>query len=407
MPDKLRVALLSSEYPPHIFGGLGTHVARLTAALSSSVTYELFVPEQEDYQNSDMSVHIHQIPASGAQTNTEYWLKYCAATASIVKRNGISVDLIHCHDWMTVLAGLELRQILGAPLIYNVHLPQTYPATRNLENFGLVNADLVIVNSQSVYNELTTRQLPIRQMSVVPNGVDLAEYFPSADWPLDDGYILFVGRLVAQKGVDLLLRAFGVLLHHCPDAHLVIVGEGDLELYLQRVASYLGFRHRVTFIPWQTGPALVDLFQKARLVVMPSYYEPFGIVALEAMACGRPVIASRVGGLPEIIMDGIQGYLTPNGDHLQLARRLADLMVNSKKRLQMGQAARLHSAQFSWREISQTILSMYQQLAGQAPAPPPAEMFNLGQTFLAGLEPPLRPVARSLIAGASPQNGSA
>jgi glycosyltransferase involved in cell wall biosynthesis len=397
MPNKIRVALFSSEYPPHIFGGLGTHVTCVTAALADSVTFELFVPEQEDYRETDPSVHIHQVPASGAQTNTEYWLRYCQAAALIAKRDGISVDLIHCHDWMTVLAGVNLREVLGVPLIYSVHLPQTLKPTRDLENLGLVGADLVLINSEAVRRELVARQLTLRQISIVPNGVDLAEFRPSLDWPRDDGYVLFVGRLVAQKGVDLLLRAFGVLLRHCPEARLVIVGDGDLELYLRRVAHYLGFPHRVTFVPWQTGSALVELFQKAQVVVMPSYYEPFGIVALEAMACGRPVIASRVGGLPEIIQNGIQGYMTPSGNYLQLAQRIAGLMLNPERRRRMGQVARIRATQFSWDMVGRAILSKYEQLVGQSPPPLSAETLNLRRAFLTSLEPPLRPIANSLI----------
>src|SRR5207237_2666762 len=130
------------------------------------------------------------------------------------------------------------------------------------------------------------------------------------------------GRLVAQKGLDFLLQAFAVVLHRCPESRLVIVGDGDLELYFKRIAHYLGISHRVHFVNWQIGPDLVKLFQRSQVVVMPSYYEPFGIVALEAMSCGRPVIASRVGGLIEIIEDGVQGYLVPPGDYLELARRL-------------------------------------------------------------------------------------
>jgi 1,4-alpha-glucan branching enzyme len=401
MPGKIRVALFSSEYPPHIFGGLGTHVVQVTSSLADSVTFEMFVPERGNYQELHPAMRLHEVPVPRARTNVEFWLRFCRNAVLVAGRTTPGVDLIHCHDWMTVLAGLGMREIWRVPLIANVHLPQTSVPTLHLENLGLVGADLILVNSQAVREELAMRGLTIRRMSVVPNGVALTEFCPSPDWPLDDGYILFVGRLVPQKGVDLLLRAFEVVLRRCPEERLVIVGDGDLELYLQRVTHYLGFPHRVSFVKWQTAPALVELYQKAQFVVMPSYYEPFGIVALEAMACGRPVVASRVGGLEEIIQDGVQGYLTPSGDHLQLARRMADLMLNPERRRRMGQAGRERAAQFSWGKVGEATMSLYQSLVGQATSPNPAQILDLRQELLTSLEPRLQAIAVSLFTGAS------
>lgn len=401
MPGKIRVALFSSEYPPHIFGGMGTHVVQVTSSLADSVTFEMFVPKRGDYQELHPAIRMHEVPVPRAQTNVEFWLRFCRNAVLVARQTMPSVDLIHCHDWMTVLAGLCLREVVSVPLIANVHLPQTSVPTLHMENLGLVGADLILINSQAVREELVARGLAIRRMSVVPNGVALTEFCPSPDWPLDDGYILFVGRLAPQKGVDLLLRAFEVLLRRCPEGRLFIVGDGDLELYFQRVTHYLGFPHRVSFVNWQTGPALVELYQKAQFVVMPSYYEPFGIVALEAMACGRPIVASRVGGLEEIIQDGVQGYLTPSGDHLQLARRMADLMLHPERRRRMGQAGRERAAQFSWGKVGEATMSLYQSLAGQAISPDPAQILDLRQEFLTSLEPRLQAIAVSLFNGAT------
>jgi 1,4-alpha-glucan branching enzyme len=299
---------------------------------------------------------------------------------------------------MTVLAGIKLRQILHKPLVYNIHLPQPPGPGLLLDNLGLVAADLVIVNSQAVRQELADRDLPFHRIEVVSNGVDAQVYRPAPDWPADDGYVLFVGRLVPQKGVELLLRAFGVILYRCPQSRLVIVGDGEQELYLKRVARYLGFPHRVTFANWQTGPALVHLYQRAQVVAMPSYYEPFGIVALEAMSCGRPVVATRVGGLAEVIEDGLQGYLVPVGDHLTLARRLVYLILNSERRRQMGQAARVRAAEFSWSNVGSRTLTLYESVVGQPIEPnPTGVLFNLKQSLLAGLEQPLASMVAGLL----------
>ena len=396
MTDNIRISLFSSEYPPHIFGGLGTHVDQITTSLADSVSFELFVPKWGKYRNSVPAIRIREVPIPYAQTNIEFWLRFCQNAVSAASKFFNSLDLIHCHDWMTILAGIKLRELLGIPLIYNVHLPQTSGPTLCIENIGLTGADLVIVNSHAVRNELETRHLKIRSLKVVPNGVDITSFCPAPGWPSDDGYILFVGRLVPQKGVDLLLRAFGVLLHRCPETHLVIVGDGEQELYLRRVARWLGIFHRVKFVNWQSGEKLVDYYKRAQVVVAPSYYEPFGIVALEAMACGRPVIASRVGGLEEFIEDGVQGYLVPVGDYLQLAQRLAYLILNPELRIQMGKAARAKALRFTWKSIGNDILSLYQGIIVEPIEPGQANIIDLEKEFFTSLAPNLESAALSL-----------
>jgi glycosyltransferase involved in cell wall biosynthesis len=396
MATECRVALFSPEYPPHIFGGLGTHVQRVTSALAGPAAFELFVPDRGGYDETQPAVRLHQVPVRGARTNVEFWLRYCRGAVRAAERIAIP-DLVHCHDWMTILAGIHLRARWQVPLVYNIHLPQASTPTLALENLGMAAADLVLVNSQAVRREIMARDLPARRVEVVPNGVDPDVFRLADDWPADGGYVLFVGRLVPQKGVDLLLQAFGVVLRRCPARRLIVAGDGDLELYLKRVTHYLGFPQRVVFAHWQTGPALVELYQKAQLVVMPSYYEPFGIVALEAMACGRPVIASQVGGLEEIVQDGVQGYLVPAGDYLQLARRMAGLILDPALRRQMGQAAREQAARFAWSVVAGTTMTLYRALADSPPAAVPGMTLELERALLAGLEPPLRPLAARLL----------
>ncbi len=404
MTDHPRVALFSSEYPPHVMGGLGVHVDSLTASLAAEVSFDLFVPAEGDYPAATRAARIHEVPSTDARTDIEHWLGYCQTAARLAEPCARTADLLHCHDWMTVLAGLRLRQTTGKPLVYNVHLPQDTGLRMALENLGLLAADLVLVNSRAVREELMERRLPVRRCEVVPNGVDLDTFRPAADWPRDGGYVLFVGRLVAQKGVDLLLRAFGALLQRCPGSRLIVVGDGELELYLDRLARFLGFPDRVSFVGWRTGAALVELYQGAQVVVVPSFYEPFGIVALEAMACGRPVIASRVGGLQEIVTDGVEGYLVDVGDHRKLASRLAGVILDPELRARMGTAALRRAADFSWRRVAGETLALYRELAGRPVKPLSAELAGgfkdellsgVGgaaggaiEELLAGIEPP-------------------
>lgn len=394
----LRVTLLSSEYPPHLLGGLGVHVERLTTTLAEAVFFELFAPESGDYLATNPAVRVHEVPIPTARTDIEHWLLYCQAAARLAEPSARAADLLHCHDWMTALAGLRLRELTGTPFVFNVHLPQAAGLRHTLESLGLLAADLVLVNSRAVQRELLARGLPLRRLEVLPNGVDLEAFHPAAGWPHDDGYVLFVGRLVAQKGVDLLLWAFGALLRRCPESRLIIAGDGDLELYLERVTRYLGFPDRVQFVGWQHGAALVDLYQRAQVVVIPSLYEPFGIVALEAMACGRPIIASRVGGLEEIVTDGVEGYLVAPGDYLQIARRLAGLHLDPELRSRMGEAGRRRATSFAWSPIAASTLGLYQQIAGGTADKLSAEALEPHKVeLLKGIYPELQPAVEELL----------
>lgn len=362
---KHRVVLFSSEYPPHVYGGLGTHVAAITASLAGRVEFDLFVPALGDYVDDRPEIRLHEVPVAPAANNVELWLNYCKAAVKIAERAALSVDLIHCHDWMTAIAGSKLRSLTGKPLVYNIHLPQAFTGYKILEKLGLVNADLVLVNSRAIEQELNAYELPLPRVEVVANGVDLETFQPGADWPADEGYVLFVGRLVAQKGVTFLLEALSVVLQRCPETRLIVVGDGELDLFLKRITRYLGIPHRVTFLDWTTGPDLVALYQRAKFVVVPSLYEPFGIVALEAMACGRPVIASRTGGLAEIVNDGVNGFLVEVGNYLQLAQRMVNLIKDQERREAMGEAARRRAAEFSWDRVADQTLALYNDLAGQ------------------------------------------
>lgn len=360
--DRIHVATISPEYPPYICGGLGVHVDQITASMCNSVFFQVLVPKKGGYKPYRNTIQICEISVSDSQSYLGFWLSFCRNIIHNAKNCRFSADILNCHDWMTILAGIGLRKMFCKPLVYNVHLPQSSKAHRIIENIGIVTADLVIVNSNAVFHELVSRGLPINQIETIPNGVDLQAFHPTPDLPINTGHILFVGRLVPQKGIDVLLQAFSIALQKYPNNSLVIVGDGELELYLKRIVRNIGIPHKVSFVKWQSGSTLVRFYQKAKIVVVPSLYEPFGIVALEAMACGKPVIASKTGGLMEIIEDGINGFLIKPGDHLQLAKRIAYLLQYPEMRHQIGKNARARATMFSWKSIGKLTMSYYQKM---------------------------------------------
>ena len=374
----MRVAFVASEYPPYVYGGLGTHVEALTSALAArSVQVELFVPDRPGYVRPPAGVRLRPVPAGPVDTaegNVGFWVGFCAGVVALVERSSIELDLIHCHDWLTALAGAGLRARRRIPLVFTVHLPQVGPPLTELEALGLASADLNVVNSQAMHRELRDRVPVPESLVVIPNGVDTERFVPG-DPAASRAEVLFVGRLVPDKGVDVLLRSFAAVRARLPEARLVVAGGGDQDLYLRRLARYFGLPPQVDFVGWLTGSELVERYRRADVVAVPSRYEPFGLVALEAMACGRPVVASRTGGLAEIVDDGRTGLLVSPGDHLRLARALVKLLADDPARSSAGYAAREHVLRYTWDLVAEATLTRYANAvrvpvaAAEPPAP--------------------------------------
>ena len=149
-----RVAFVASEYPPYVYGGLGTHVEALTAALAErSVQVELFVPTRVGYKDPPPGVRLRLVPArppGSAESNAEFWVDFCSATLAHLDRLDVEIDLVHCHDWLSVLAGVGVQAQRGVPLVFSVHLPQVAHPHAELELLGLAAADVSIVNSEAM-----------------------------------------------------------------------------------------------------------------------------------------------------------------------------------------------------------------------------------------------------------------
>lgn len=393
----IRVILMASEYPPFLYGGLGTHVHELTGALARrGVKLGLTVPARASYVTPPAGLDLIEVPVDGASSDTEFWLRFCDEAARTAEQSWGRADVIHAHDWMTVLGGMQIRDALRIPLMFSVHLPQVAEPNVWMEGLGLLYSDCVMVNSRAVAAELAERKLPIRALNVVPNGVDLERFRMAGPVPASST-ILLVGRLVAQKGVDVALRALVAVLSRCPQARLVVAGDGDQALYLQRTARYLGVASHVEWVGWQSADALVALYQQANVVLVPSRYEPFGIVALEAMACGRPVVASRTGGLAEIVADSETGYLAPPGDDLRLAQRIAQLLLDNDTATRLGMAARHRAESYSWDSIAARTEQIYGQIAGAEIASPLGSPDTLVDDLLRSVTPASRTFAKRLV----------
>lgn len=391
----LRVAVLSPEYPPRLFGGLGRHVDALTRALAGQASFEVYVPEGGHGRRPDPHVRLHEVSTGSAGDHQAFWLGYCRGAVGAAA--SAAVELVHAHEWMTAPAAVRLRRVLGRRLVFNVHLPQTASFNIAMEDLGLAHADLVLVNSEAVKDELLARHVAVAPVAVVPNGVDAEAFSPASEPATGAELVLFVGRLAPQKGCDTLLRAFEILLRRCPSSRLAVAGDGDQELYLLRLARQLRIAHRVEFLGWREDADLIELYREAAVVAVPSRYEPFGLVSLEAMACGCPVVASRVGGLQDVVLDEETGYLVPPGDYLELARRLAAVLLDEALRLRLAEAARRRAAEFTWKRVGAGTIDHYRRLAGVPGDPPRRVDGGASARLLEAVEPHLRPAVQDLV----------
>lgn len=306
----------------------------------------------------------------------------------------INYDLIHSHYWLSGLAALELRREWDIPIIHMFHtlaemknrvarFPEETASDLRLEAERrlLDEADRVIAPTQAELAQLQwLYRADANRIVVVPPGVDTARFYPiSKDEAIefigsDDKScrLLYVGRIEPLKGIDTLLEAMAIMkgegfLAKHPLCLAVIGGDpgaSEEEMTremerLKQLRSTLGIGDMTMFLGKQDQDTLQYYYSAADVVVVPSHYESFGMVALEAMASGTPVVASETGGLAYLVKDGETGYHVPAGNPQALAQRLVQILENDDLRAQLGVQAAEYAKEFSWTIIVDQILEMY------------------------------------------------
>jgi len=372
------VALLTREYPPEVYGGAGVHVEYLARALSGLV---------------DLTVHCQGAPRDTAVAHQAWPVLHDAAlkvfSADLSMADAVAgAQLVHSHTWYANLAGHLAALLHGIPHVATVHsleplrpwkaeqLGGGYALSSWAERVSLASAGAVVAVSDgmradvlSVYPEISPERVV-----VIRNGIDTLEYAPdpSVDVLEKHGvdpsrpYVIFVGRITRQKGVPVLLRAAAAL---DPSAQLVLcAGAADTQELGAEVASLVAelqaTRTGVLWIPEMLPkPEIIQLLTHALAFVCPSVYEPLGIVNLEAMACSTAVVASRVGGIPEVVDDGVNGLLVPPDDPKSLADALNQLLRDPGRAEAMGQAGRERAVtEFSWQMVAAQTAGLYESL---------------------------------------------
>lgn len=411
-----RVAMLSVHTCPLAMlggketGGMNVYVRDLSRELvRRGIAVDVFTRSQNPHLPHVMHrlgplgrvIHIPTGPEEPYDKNKVY--DHLPEFVDNVKRfaagEGIQYDVIHSHYWLSGWAARELREAWGAPIVQMFHTlgkmkdsvagdPGQRETARRIEVETEVAqfADRLMAATPTEKDQLVRLYgAAPNTVSIVPPGVNVNRFRPmpmKTAWQYigvrpEDWMILFVGRIEPLKGVDTLIRAMALLAYECPvwvsRLSLAIIGgdpntneNAEMER-LKQMHADLKLGKLVVFLGAKDQDTLQYYYNAAEAVVMPSHYESFGLVALEAMACGTPVIASDVGGLSHLVRDGITGFHVPNGDHVALASTLARLLQDDHLRQRLGEQAWAWAQNYSWNTIGDRVLEVYQLV--QEPQP--------------------------------------
>jgi alpha-maltose-1-phosphate synthase len=383
---RVRVGLLTREYPPDVYGGAGVHVEFLARELSSLVDLEVHCWGE----GRGVGVVRHRSWAA-LDTANDALRTFSVDLAMAAGLEGR--ELVHSHTWYANLAGHFGKLLHGIPHVMTAHsleplrpwkaeqLGGGYALSSWAERTAIESADAVIAVSGAMREDILScyPALDPAKVQVVHNGIDTTLYRPDHGTEvlrrigLDAGrpYILFVGRITRQKGVPHLLRAVRdidpaaqvVLCAGAPDTPEIDREFRELYQELSRV------REGVHWIPQMLPrPEVIQLLTHAAAFVCPSVYEPLGIVNLEAMACGTPVVASRVGGIPEVVDDGRTGLLVDVDDDFEagLARALDSVVGDPEAARRMGEAGRERAVEeFGWDAVARRTVRLYEDILKQ------------------------------------------
>jgi D-inositol-3-phosphate glycosyltransferase len=374
-------------------GRMGIHVDVFTRSQDEHVPHVL-----HDLGYGNRVVHVPAGPESPVQKGNlaDYVPEFVEGVKSFAAEKGIHYDLIHSHYWMSGLAAMTLSDAWGGtPIVQMFHtlgemknrIAQSDEQRESPERIAaekriLARADRVVVATLAEQTQLRfLYKADDRKLEIIPPGVDTSHFYPiPADEAKqflgllpEDRMVLFVGRIEPLKGVDTLIRAMACLQwkDYGRPVHLAIIG-GDPDANpedmtaemtrLQDLSDELSMGQTVVFLGKRGQDTLPYYYSAAEVVVMPSHYESFGMVALEAMACGTPVIASDVGGLGFLVQDGETGYAIPNGEPDTLCEKLSMLLGDAQLREQMGRRAEEVAQSYDWEKIARQIAEVYEDL---------------------------------------------
>jgi len=399
---------MTREYPPNVYGGAGVHVEYLSRELAKKIEVEVHC--WGDQQSDDASLHVRGAQPWDKLSQGEpqkFSTALEAMSLNLLQVKSLAnVDIVHTHTWYVSMAGFLARKLHNIPFVLTTHsleplrawkaeqLGSGYAMSSWMERTAILDADAIIAVSKGTKADILRAYPDVKaeRIHVIYNGIDLAQYQKTSDTSALPGfgvnlaqpYILFVGRITRQKGVTHLVDA---IRHLPPNTQVVLcAGAPDTpEIAAEMRSKVDEARAHNPNIVWidkmVTKQEAIQLYSNCAVFCCPSVYEPFGIINLEAMACQAPVVASATGGILEVVVDNVTGYLVPfeqdpvtsfptNPDKFahDLAAKLSDLLTDKARAKQFGQAGRQRVEEhFSWTAIADQTIDLYQSLITSRP----------------------------------------
>ncbi len=372
-------------------GGIARHVYGLAKSLvtigNDVGVVTLDFPGVPDYEETE-GFKVYRSRTEVGHPNFLNWaflFNHFLEKRLAVANNDFDFDLIHIHDWLVAPSGIGFKHFLSKPLVCTMHStehgrsslhdPDSYMID-GMEWWACYEAGRIIVTSNSMKGEICGHfNVPHENVDVIPNAVEVEKYHTDVDRRAvrrrfgvgdHEKLVLYVGRLVPQKGVEYLIRAMPRISWRFPEAKFVIVGEGWMRGHLEWLADQSGQRWRTNFTGFISDEDLIALTKGADVMVVPSVYEPFGIVALEGMAAGVPVVASQVGGLAEVVehdKTGVWAYpRSPDSIAWGVERVLSD---TGYRDWLVKNATEAVKSRFSWEAVAKQTVEVYKRVLGE------------------------------------------
>jgi glycogen synthase len=386
-----RALILSWEYPPLIEGGLARHVRKLAENLVEE-GFDVHViargREEDPAEEERRGVLIHRVREPERPRDLGEFVTWIERMNADMLASGVELgdrhefDVVHGHDWLVAGAGDHLAKRFRAPFVATIHAtefgrhqgwvdkhPQSY--IHGVERWMANRADRVITCSAYMREHVAdVYGLEESRIAVIPNGIDPSELVPVADLHTlrsrfarpDEKLVLLVGRLVYEKGFQLALEALPGLIQRVGDVRFLVAGSGTAEGELREQATALGLDPHGTFLGWIGDDVLHSLYRIADLTVVPSIYEPFGLVALEAMASGCPCLVADTGGLREVVPNEDVGLRFRSRDPRSLASMAERLLTDEELRDRLVAEASEHVLSFDWADVARQVGEVYTEL---------------------------------------------
>ena len=401
----MRVGLMTREYPPDVYGGAGVHVEYLSRELARLIEVEVHCWGTQRLDAGNLHVRGEEPPpqiTAGCDAKFTAAVDALALSLTQMKELG-SIDIVHTHTWYAAMAGFLAKKLYGIPFVMTTHsleplrawkeeqLGSGYAMSSWMERTAILDADAIIAVSNGTKTDILRAypEVDAARVHVIYNGIDVAQYRKTSatealvKYGVDPSapYVLFVGRITRQKGVVHLVDA----VKHLPAGMQVVLCAGspdtpeieqEMRVHVEAARAAGG---KIVWIEKMVAKQeAIELYSNCRVFCCPSVYEPFGIINLEAMACGAPVVASAVGGILEVVVDGVTGLLVPfdadpvtgfpiDADRFarDLAARVAELMANPSLCERMGAAGRKRVEEtFAWQAIAAQTVELYRSLVG-------------------------------------------